>query len=224
MGQVKDSWATWTAASQECCNKEKQRPVSRGSAARLQLGEGAQENHQVLGIVCNGGQPTLPEWGEIRAFIWIHRQPGWQFYIFVKHGKAGLCRCVDERAQNKYLCKRATSYMERPREKISALGNCGPATPPILRAQFQCSSSVKYNIFQLRTLSPSATLLHELRRHVATITLLPTRLLLAPSHHMTKVAYLVPGQDMFSVHPLIGISDELSSITLTSQCLELVHK
>ena len=121
-----------------------------------------------------------------------------------------VCRYVDERAQNKYLCKRATSYMERPREKISALGNCGPATPPILRAQFQCSSSVKYNIFQLRTLSPSATLLHELRRHVATISLLPTCLLLAPSHHMTKVAYLVPGQDMFSVHPLIGISDELS--------------
>ena len=116
------------------------------------------------------------------------------------YSKAGFCRCVDERAQNKYLCKRATSYMERPREKISALGNCGPATPPILRAQFQCSSSVKYNIFQLRTLSPSATLLHELRRHVATITLLPTRLLLAPSHHMTKVADLVPGQDMFSEH------------------------
>ena len=154
MGQVKDSWATWTAASQECCNKEKQRPVSRGSATGLQLGERAQENHQVLGIVCNGGQPTLPEWGEIRAFIWIHRQPGWQFYIFVKHGKAGLCRYVDERAQNKYLCKRATSYMERPREKISALGNCGPATPPILRPQCQCSSSVKYKIFQMGTLSP----------------------------------------------------------------------
>ena len=69
-----------------------------------------------------------------------------------------VCRCVDEPTQNKYLCKRATSYIERPREKISALGNCGPATPPILRPQCQCSSSVKYNIFQLGTFEPQCHL------------------------------------------------------------------
>ena len=62
--------------------KKKQRPVSRRSAAGFHLCESAQENHQVLGVAWNGGQPTLPDWWEIRPFIWIHRQPAWQIQTF----------------------------------------------------------------------------------------------------------------------------------------------